>query len=93
MFRPRPQCVREFENAYGPDGQWAEFFRSVPEYLGTELLNSADGSGTYLTIDRWSSRQAFMAFRESRRTEYEAIDRAMESLIETEEYWGDFMTV
>ena len=30
-----------FEAAYGPDGAWAQLFRTSPNYLGTELLRDA----------------------------------------------------
>ena len=59
-------CRREvpaFEAAYGPEGSWAKLFSTSTEYLGTELLRDAYISGTYLTIDRWGSEEAFRAFR------------------------------
>jgi len=62
-FRPWPGREIEFEQAYGPVGRWAILFREAPGYLGTDLLRAADGSGRYLTVDRWQSPQAQEAFR------------------------------
>jgi heme-degrading monooxygenase HmoA len=62
-FRARPGCEARFEAAYGANGSWARLFRSGEGYLGTELMRGTDG--TYLTIDRWSSPEAYRAFREA----------------------------
>ena len=63
QFEIAEENVAAFEAAYGPDGSWAQLFRSSPEYRGTELLRDAYISGNYLTIDRWASENAFRAFR------------------------------
>jgi heme-degrading monooxygenase HmoA len=55
-----------FERVYGPDGEWARFFRGAEGYLGTELL-VGDG---YLVIDRWSSEAAYDAFLTANAEEY-----------------------
>ncbi len=59
-----------FERAYGPDGEWAAFFRGGRGYVGTELLRDAENPGRYLVIDRWESREAYAAFVEAHRDEY-----------------------
>jgi hypothetical protein len=89
-FRPRVGSRRRFEEAYGPRGAWAELFGASPDYLGTELLRDAAGSGRYLTIDRWRSAAAYEAFLAERRSEYDALDRACEGLTEAEELVGRF---
>jgi heme-degrading monooxygenase HmoA len=60
----------EFERAYGPDGEWAEFFRDGEGYIGTELLRDVENPGRYLVIDRWESREAYQRFVELQREEY-----------------------
>ncbi|HYU24743.1 MAG TPA: hypothetical protein VEO74_06040 [Thermoanaerobaculia bacterium] len=80
----------EFERHYGPEGTWAAFFRRDPGFVRTELLR---GEGESLTIDYWSSKEAFLAFRARNLAEYEAIDRRFEALTEREERVGDFVTV
>ena len=92
-FRPRPGREVEFERAYGPRGQWAALFHEAPGYLGTDLLRATDGSGRYLTVDRWQSQEAYAAFAESHRDAYEALDRACEALTDSEEWLGDFRVV
>lgn len=89
-FRPNPAREAEFVQAYGPAGAWAELFRSDPRYLGGDLLRPADGSGRYLTLDRWLSRAGFEAFRTARREEYEALDLACAALTATEERVGEY---
>jgi len=60
----------DFESVYGPEGEWAHFFRKGAGYIGTELLRDAELPGRYLVIDRWESRDAYNAFVESHRGEY-----------------------
>jgi heme-degrading monooxygenase HmoA len=60
----------EFERAYGPEGDWAQFFRSGTGYIGTELLRDLEILGRFLVIDRWDSSEAYNAFVEAHREEY-----------------------
>jgi heme-degrading monooxygenase HmoA len=65
--------VREpdaFEQAYGADGEWAEFFRQGAGYIGTELLRDVELPTRYLVIDRWESADAYNAFAAAHRDEY-----------------------
>lgn len=65
--------VREpaaFEQAYGPEGEWSQFFREGRGYIGTELLRDLEIPGRYLVIDRWESADAYNAFVEEHRDEY-----------------------
>jgi heme-degrading monooxygenase HmoA len=79
-----------FEAAYGPSGAWAKLFRASAEYLGTELLRDAYVPGRYVTIDRWSSEEAFRAFRAGHDAEYEALDRECDVLTASESRIGAF---
>jgi heme-degrading monooxygenase HmoA len=60
----------EFERVYGPDGEWAAFFRGGRGYVGTELLRDVEAPGRYLVIDRWESREAYNQFVEQHRDDY-----------------------
>jgi heme-degrading monooxygenase HmoA len=60
----------EFERLYGPDGEWAQFFRRGRGFVGTELLRDVEQPGRYLVVDRWESRDAYNAFVEQHRDEY-----------------------
>ena len=90
QFEIAEEKVAAFEAAYGPDGDWAKLFRSSPEYHGTELLRDAYVTGSYLTIDRWASEEAFRAFRKDHDAEYEKLDRACDALTERETRVGAF---
>jgi len=83
--------LASFEAAYGPDGSWAKLFALSSDYLGTELLKDAYVPGRYLTIDRWRSEQAFRAFRKDHDADYEALDRASDSLTAAEARIGAFL--
>jgi heme-degrading monooxygenase HmoA len=59
-----------FEHAYGPDGDWARFFRQGRGYIGTELLRDVETPGRYLVVDRWESADTYNAFAAEHREEY-----------------------
>lgn len=80
QFEIAEDKIAAFEAAYGPDGAWAGLFRLSADYRGTELLRDAYVPGTYLTIDRWASEEAFRAFRKEHDAEYETLDRACDDL-------------
>ena len=90
QFEIAEDKIAAFEAAYGPEGPWAQLFRSSSEYQGTELLRDAYVPGNYLTIDRWASEQAFRDFRRTHDTEYEAVDRSCDALVSRETRIGAF---
>jgi heme-degrading monooxygenase HmoA len=92
-FRSRHGCEREFEAAYGPQGEWASLFSRGEEYRGSELLADAASPGRYLVIDRWESKAAFMDFRSRWADDYEKLDRRCEKLTESEARLGSFDAV
>jgi heme-degrading monooxygenase HmoA len=92
QFEIAEEKIAAFEAAYGPEGPWAQLFRSSPEYQGTDLLRDAYVQGNYLTIDRWASEQAFRSFRKDHDAEYEAVDRDCDALVSRETRIGAFTT-
>ncbi|MGO8760144.1 MAG: antibiotic biosynthesis monooxygenase family protein [Terracidiphilus sp.] len=80
QFEIAEEKVADFEAAYGPEGAWAQLFRTSPDYRGTELLRDAYVPLSYLTIDRWTSEEAFRAFRKEHDADYEVLDRKCDDL-------------
>ena len=77
-----------FEQIYGPEGDWAQFFRQGNGYCGTELSRDLDQPRRYVTLDFWESREAYENFKTQHADEYKAIDQKCESLTEKEqEIW------
>ena len=89
-FSPRKGRESEFELAYGSNGDWAKFFSSGKGYIGTDLHRDIDQANRYLTIDEWTSREAFETFKDQRQEEYHRIDKKCESLTEYEKLVGLF---
>jgi hypothetical protein len=85
-----PEGSRRFEQVYGPDGEWARFFRAGPGYLGTELHRSQGEPARYLVIDRWISSAAYDSFLDRHRDEYERRNRATQELYRRETPLGRF---
>lgn len=79
-----------FEQVYARDGEWATFFRGGDGYLGSELYRSQHDPARYLVTDRWASTEAYEAFLEANRSEYERRSRATEALYRSESRIGRF---
>ena len=89
-FRPLPNRIAAFEEAYGPKGDWARLFRAANGFLGTTLLRGQGEPTEYLTLDRWASPQAYEDFRRARHEEFTALDRRCEALTALEREIGSF---
>jgi heme-degrading monooxygenase HmoA len=70
VFSYEVRDAAQFEAAYGPDGDWAQFFKDARGYIGTELLRDVEAPGRYLVIDRWETADAYNAFASANRGEY-----------------------
>ncbi len=90
QFEVAEEKIAAFEAAYGAEGAWAKLFGTSPEYSGTELLRDAYIPGAYLTIDRWTSEDAFRAFRKEHDAEYEVLDRSCDALTSAERRIGAY---
>lgn len=89
-FEIKTECRAQFEEIYGPDGAWARLFRQSPDYRGTKLIRDLNRPGRYLTLDDWSSREAFHIFKQAHAAEYVLLDQQCESLTEHEAMVGEF---
>jgi hypothetical protein len=89
-FEPLASRVADFEDCYGPAGQWSRLFQNSPQYLGTELLRDSSRSGRFLTIDRWASREGYEQLLVQHKAEYELLDRACDALTKRESLIGRF---
>jgi heme-degrading monooxygenase HmoA len=70
VFRYEVRDEEAFEAAYGPDGEWAQFFRQGEGYIGTELLHDVEEPERYLVVDRWESADAYNEFLATHNDEY-----------------------
>jgi heme-degrading monooxygenase HmoA len=83
----------EFERVYGPEGEWAEFFRQGRGFVGTELLSDVEAPGRYLVIDRWESADAYNSFVAEHREEYMGRVDATRYHYDSELRFGTFESV
>ena len=70
VFRYEVRDPEEFERVYGPEGEWATFFRSSDGFIGTELLRDVEEAERYLVIDRWESVDGYNKFLAEYQDEY-----------------------
>ena len=83
----------EFERVYGPEGEWAQFFRQGRGYVGTELLRDVETPGRYVVIDRWESAEAYNDFVAANREEYMRRVDETRFLYDSELRFGTFESV
>ena len=87
-YRVAPAAAPAFEAAYGPAGDWAKLFGQAAGFVRTELLR--EGDGVYATLDYWSDRASFEAFKRVFGEDYARLDAECEALTESEERLGIF---
>ena len=92
-FRVISGMEKQFERAYGADGEWVRCFRCHRAYIRTDLLRDAQEAGRYLTVDIWESEAAYEAFRTAHGYEYKEIDARCETLTQSEREVGRFVTL
>lgn len=93
QFRPRTGAEQRFEEAYGPHGPWARLFARARGFIRTELNRDLKDPRRYLTLDFWTSKEAYEAFRAKHSQEYSFIDQECEALTEEETPLGEFLRV
>ncbi len=86
----RPECVKQFHAASGPEGNWARFFRNDPAYIRTHLLSDRDHPTRFVTMDFWSSYEAWASFRQRFASQFEALDKTFEQYTVEEVHIGSF---
>ena len=92
-FRVRAGMEARFEEAYGPQGDWARLFARHDEFVRTELNRDLKDSRRYVTLDFWTSRKAYENFRQQHASEYAALDQKFEEMTEKELEVGKFERV
>jgi heme-degrading monooxygenase HmoA len=70
VFRYDVRDPESFEEVYGPNGEWSQFFRQGFGYIGTELLRDVEEADRYIVIDRWESIDAYNDFVAAHQAEY-----------------------
>ena len=77
---PEPK-VGAFIAAYGESGDWAQLFGQAEGYLGTDLYRGTGGAASrFVTVDRWTSAEAWSAFLEVWADSYQRLDAALADL-------------
>ncbi|WP_457096429.1 antibiotic biosynthesis monooxygenase family protein [Lysobacter sp. P5_B9] len=95
-FEVRAGCEAAFAALYGNEGEWVALFREYSGFVDTELLRDvrpADADSTrWVTIDRWSSQDAYDAFLTAAQSRYAHIDARGDALTLAERRIGAYTT-
>lgn len=89
-YEVRPAHVEAFRQGYGPDGEWATFFRQSEGYLGTVLLEQCDAPARFITIDYFTDETARSRLVDDHGVDYAAIDKKWDEATIDEQFVGTF---
>jgi len=89
-FTAKPEARAEFEDLYGPGGEWAQLFLRSKAFLRTELFQDRQAETRYLTLDYFVSKAGFDDFLREFQPEYKALDRRCDQVRESEREIGSF---
>ena len=78
------EAIDAFEHAYGPGGDWDQFFTGAPGYQGTEFYRCITSPNVYITVDYWSSSGERDVFVASRQSQFDVIDARCERFTKSE---------
>lgn len=81
----------QFLEYYKPDGMWAKFFRQAENYISTDLLMSEAKARTFITIDKWVSKESYEAFLKTHEAKYLELDSICERLTSSEKQIGKYL--
>ena len=91
-FRVPSSQRREFETAYGSDGDWARLFRNGKGYIRTELHRDQREPDRYFTLDFWRSRADYYSFKQQNAAEYKLLDQRCSTLTREEKFFDEYET-
>ena len=92
-FKVRPECQSDFIDLCGHSGEWTQWFRKSPEYIGTDLLRSNEDVNLFLTVDKWNSKTAYDQFYNSDRDTFNRLDQKGETYTLEEKLIGAYEVV
>jgi len=89
----RPDCLDEFQQLYGPLGEWSELFRQSTGYIRTELHRDRSRPNRFVTVDHWESYDAWLDWRARSAAPFEELDRRGDQLTAQEREIGRFQCI
>ena len=84
QYKVKPENREKFENIYGPEGLWADFFRTSAYYKGTCLFNSEQFSDVYLLLDFWDTKEAYAHFTTAQADTYQRLSFQFQDVYQEE---------
>ncbi|MBL7843985.1 MAG: hypothetical protein KF846_06155 [Cyclobacteriaceae bacterium] len=89
-YKIHPVHKSQFLEYYKPDGLWTKFFRQAENYISTDLLMSEAKEHTFITIDKWVSKESYETFLKTHETKYLELDLICERLTSSEKQIGKY---
>ncbi|HEY7672356.1 MAG TPA: antibiotic biosynthesis monooxygenase [Gammaproteobacteria bacterium] len=89
-FIVRETALDDFEQAYGPRGDWQRLFARYSGFNGTTLLRDTANPRRYLTVDSWETPADRERMLVEAAEQYAALDAAFGKWTESEAEVGIF---
>ena len=88
-YEVKPEHVDSFVETYRPGGRWSRLFHRGEGYRGSDLYRSTEAETTFVTIDRWRSREHFADFMVGFRELYAELDAQCDPWTVSEQRLGE----
>ena len=98
-FYVKTDLEKQFEQANGSAGEWYQYFKRSPDFLGTGFLRGVDlliedkeEVRRYLTEDRWRSIDGFRSYVKANPDKFQELSDINDRLVVRNRYLGFFQS-
>ena len=92
-YKVEPEKREKFEKTYGPEGLWADFFRTSAYYRGTCLFKSEKASDVYMLLDFWKTKEAYDHFTTTQADTYQQLSLQFQDVYQEETRMDEYYAV
>ncbi|SMD32567.1 hypothetical protein SAMN04488029_0915 [Reichenbachiella faecimaris] len=91
-YRVESERIKDFLKVYDSKGDWVQLFSKSPDYVKTELFCETETNQMFITIDYWTSKEAYQEFYKKHKKEVDLIDALGDNMTSLEERVAELMT-
>ena len=89
-YKIKVEFREDFITYYSSAGKWAELFQKHQDFLGVEFAHVEEEEDTYITIDKWKSKESCVNFIAANSATYRELDRQCDQFTQHEQLIGKF---
>lgn len=81
----------DFIAYYSSTGKWARLFQKHQDFIGVEFAPLEEEENTYITIDKWTSKESCVNFIAANSVAYRELDKHCDQFTHQEQLIGKFI--